>query len=115
MKMILPCQCLFNKLIQHGLQIRGGMGFQFSTEGFSGSPESAQNHLGDSKLTLCAQSLESQIRGDSFISQGIYFGGSLVQYLVTLNLGFLTRQVLRQLHGIHRICGLGVDTVDLAA
>ena len=96
MKMILACQCLSNKLIQHSLQICGGMGFQFSTECFSGSPETTKNHLRNCKFTLCAQSLESQVGGDGFGGQCIDIGGAIVQSLVALNLSSFAGQVLSQ-------------------
>ena len=115
MKMILACQCLSNKLIQHSLQICSGVCFQFSTECFSGSPETTENHLRNCKFTLCAQSLKSQVGGDGFISQCIDVGGAIVQNLVALNLSSFAGQVLSQFHCVHRISGLGVDTVDLAA
>ena len=56
--MNLSCQRLLHELIQHGLQIAGGMGFQLRAEGFGGRPEAAQNHLGNGELALCVQSLK---------------------------------------------------------
>ena len=113
--MNLSCQRLLHELIQHGLQIAGGMGFQLRAEGFGGRPEAAQNHLGNGERTLCVQSLKRQIGGDGIVSQRIDIGGAVVQHVVALDLGFLAGQILRQLHGVHGIGGLGVDAVDLAA
>lgn len=74
--MNLSCQRLLHELIQHGLQIAGGMGFQLRAEGFGGRPEAAQNHLGNGELALCVQSLKRQIGGDGIVSQRIDIGGA---------------------------------------